>query len=110
MQSTSPAIVASTTKKTPSSLRTIDAILLILLAAQFLLGMLVNLFVQVPAVHPGANAPEYFTGVAQGVAWALFNAPWLLWIHVVVGLSLFLPSRCWASSVFWQRDSMGRAF
>jgi hypothetical protein len=92
MQSTSPAIVASTTKITPSSLRTLDAILLILLAAQFLIGMLVNLFVQVPAVHPGANAPEYFTGVAQGVAWALFNAQWPLLIHVVLGLLLFLLS------------------
>jgi hypothetical protein len=91
-QSTSPAIVASTTKKTSSSLRTIDAILLTLLAAQFLIGMIVNLFVQVPAFHPGANAPEYFTGVAQGVAWALFNAPWQLLIHVVLGLSLFLLS------------------
>src|SRR5215469_6210335 len=73
-QSTSTGIMVSTTKKTPSSLRAIDAILLILLAAQFLVGMLVNLFVQVPAVHPGTNAPEYFSGVAQGVAWALFNA------------------------------------
>ncbi len=92
MQSTSPSIIASTTKKTSSSLRTIDAIILILLAAQFLMGMLVNLFVQVPSVHPGRNAPEYFTGVAQDVAWALFNAQWQLLIHVVVGLLLFLLS------------------
>lgn len=91
-QSTSPDIMASRIKKTPSSLRIIDAVLLILLAAQFLVGMLVNFFVQVPAVHPGANAPEYFSGVVQGVFWALFNAQWQLLIHVVVGLLLFLLS------------------
>jgi len=96
MQGTSRGIVSdsmeSPIKKTSSSLRTIDTILLILLAAQFLIGMLVNLFVQVPGVHPGANAPEYFSGVAQGVFWALFNAQWELLIHVVAGLLLFILS------------------
>src|SRR5579884_3501726 len=96
MQGTSRSIesdsMASPIKKTPSSLRTIDTILLMLLAAQFLIGMLVNLFVQVPAVHPGTSAPDYFTGVAQGVFWALFNAQWELLIHVVVGLLLFILS------------------
>ena len=96
MQGTSRSIESDsmerTIKKTPSSLRIIDAIQLILLAAQFLIGMLVNLFVQVPAVHPGTNAPEYFSGVAQGVFWALFNAQWELLIHVVMGLLLFILS------------------
>src|SRR5436190_66735 len=91
-QNTSPGITVSTTKKTPSLLRTIDAIILILLAAQFLIGMIVNLYVQVPTVHPGANAPEYFSGVAQGVFWAAFNAQWQLLIHVVLGLLLFILS------------------
>lgn len=89
-QTTSPTVI--TTKKTPSSLRVIDAILLVLLGVQFLFGMLVNLFVTVPAVHPGTNAPEYFSGVVQGVAWALFNAQWQLLIHVVLGLLIFLLS------------------
>lgn len=69
-------------------LRLIAALTLLLLAIQFLLGMVANLFVQVPDVHPGANAPEYFSGVAQGVAWAVvYSTPWLL-LHVVVGLLL----------------------
>ncbi len=89
-QTTSPAAV--TTKKTPSSLRVLDAILLVLLGAQFLIGMLVNLFVTVPSAHPGVNPSNYFVGVAQAVAWALFNAPWALLIHVVIGLLLFLLS------------------
>jgi hypothetical protein len=54
--------------------------------------MLVNLFVQVPAVHPGANAPEYFSGVVQGVVWALLHAPLWLLVHAIVGLLLFLAA------------------
>ena len=58
--------------------------------------MLVNLYVQVPAVHPGASAPEYFSGVVQGVAWALLHAPLLLLVHAIVGLLLFL-----AALIYW---------
>ena len=80
------------TKLSQSRLRTLTAIILVLLAAQFLVGMLVNLFVQVPAVHPGSNAPEYFSGVVQGVAWALLHAPLWLQLHAIVGLLLFIAS------------------
>ena len=80
------------TKSSQSRLRTLTAIILVLLAAQFLIGMLVNLFVQVPAVHPGANAPEYFSGVVLGVAWALLHAPLWLQLHAIVGLLLFIAS------------------
>jgi hypothetical protein len=75
-----------------SRLRALTAIILVLLAAQFLIGMLVNLYVQVPAAHPGANAPEFFSGVAQGVAWSLLHAPLWLQIHSIVGLLLFIAS------------------
>jgi len=80
------------TKISQSRLRMLTAIILVLLAAQFLVGMLVNLFVQVPAVHPGANAPEYFSGVVQGVAWALLHAPLWLLVHTIVGLLLFIAA------------------
>jgi hypothetical protein len=65
---------------------------LLLLAIQFLLGMAVNLFVTVPAVHPGRNAPEYFSGVAVGVAWALGHADIWLRLHAIDGLLLFVDS------------------
>ena len=81
-----------TTKTAQLRLRTITVIILVLLAVQFLVGMLVNLFVQVPSVHPGANAPEYFSGVVQGVVWALIQGPLWLLIHAIVGLLLFLAS------------------
>ncbi|HWZ17808.1 MAG TPA: hypothetical protein VNW73_03335 [Ktedonobacteraceae bacterium] len=80
------------TKLSQSRLRTLTAIILVLLAAQFLVGVLVNLYVQVPAVHPGANAPEYFSGVVIGVAWALLHAPLWLQLHTIVGLLLFIAS------------------
>ncbi len=78
--------------RSTSLVRGLNAILLILLAAQFLVGMLVNLFVQVPAVHPGTNADNYFVGVAQGVIWALGNATLYLLLHVILGLLLFVGS------------------
>ncbi len=80
------------TKTAQLRLRTITVIILVLLAVQFLVGMLVNLFVQVPSVHPGANAPEYFSGAVQGVVWALLHGPLWLLVHAIVGLLLFLAS------------------
>jgi hypothetical protein len=70
----------------------LNATMLILLAVQFLLGMLVNLFVQIPASHPGTSADNYFVGVVQGVIWALGNATLYLLLHVIIGLLLFLGS------------------
>lgn len=63
---------------------------LIVLMIQFLLGMGVNLFVTVPRDHPGANPPEYFTGVAQSVAWAIVHGGALLILHASLGLLLVL--------------------
>jgi hypothetical protein len=80
------------TKIAQSRQRMLTAIILVLLAAQFLFGVLVNLYVQVPAVHPGTNAPEYFSGVVLGVAWALLHAPLWLQLHAIVGLLLFIAS------------------
>ena len=62
---------------------------LITLVVQFLFGMAVNLFVDIPQNHPGANPPEYFSGVAGNVVWAIFHGPSvLLTIHVILGLLL----------------------
>jgi hypothetical protein len=61
---------------------------LVTLIVQFLLGMAVNLFVVIPTNHPGANPPEYFSGVAQSVTWAILHGPILLVLHAVLGLVL----------------------
>ena len=63
-------------------------IAVLMLVAQFLLGMAVNLFVVIPKDHPGSNPPEYFSGVAQSVAWALLHGHILLILHAGLGLVL----------------------
>jgi hypothetical protein len=66
---------------------------LITLVVQFMLGMATNLFVQIPNNHPGANPPEYFSGVAQSVTWAILHGPsiWLV-VHAVLGLLITLSA------------------
>jgi nitric oxide reductase large subunit len=61
---------------------------LLTLIVQFMLGMATNLFVQIPRDHPGSNPPEYFTGVAQSVTWAILHGPLWLVLHAVLGLLL----------------------
>jgi hypothetical protein len=65
---------------------------LVMLVAQFLLGMAVNLFVKIPDQHPGANPPEYFSGVAQSVTWAILHSHVLLAIHAGFGLLLVIAA------------------
>ena len=73
-------------------LRPLTCAMLILLLAQFLIGMLINFFVTPPAQHPGANAPEYFSGVAQVAWWALSRGGLGLASHAGVGVILGLLS------------------
>jgi hypothetical protein len=66
--------------------------LIIALIAQFLVGMLVNLFVTIPDSHPGSQPTEYFAGSFQSVTWAISSGPGLLVAHVVLGLLLGIGS------------------
>ncbi len=61
---------------------------LVFLVAQFVLGIAVNLFVKIPLDHPGANPPEYFSGVAESVTWSLLHGHILLILHAALGLIL----------------------
>ena len=90
MQSTSTRDVVTKTRGSQRTLRILTLIILLLLATQFLIGMLVNLYVTTIPPHPGERAPEYFSGVVQAVAWALVHAPFFLLLHASVGLLLFL--------------------
>jgi hypothetical protein len=60
------------------------------LIVQFLIGMATNLFVDITRDHPGANPPEYFSGVFQSVTWAILHGPVLLQLHAVLGLILLV--------------------
>ncbi len=61
--------------------------LFLLLIAQFLAGMAANLWVQIPADHPGVTGP-YFAGTARGVTWAVPHGAPLLQLHVALGIVL----------------------
>lgn len=90
MQDASSSSVVS--RSTPTILRILAIIALILLAVQFMDGVVVNLFVQVPPVHPGVQPANYFVGVVQAVEWALIYSPLGLQIHVIAGLLLFIAA------------------
>lgn len=65
----------------------------LLLVLQFFTGMVANLYVTIPAHHPGANAHNYFTGAASSIGWAIssgFNV-WLA-VHAALGLLLGLAT------------------
>jgi hypothetical protein len=62
------------------------AVLLVLIQAS--IGMVVNLYVTVPAHHPGARPANYFGGSASSVAWAVTHGAAALAIHATVGLAL----------------------
>jgi hypothetical protein len=64
----------------------------LLLLVQYLLGMAVNLFVALPARHPGAGAHDYFAGVASGVAWVITQGPGWAAAHAALGLALVLAA------------------
>jgi hypothetical protein len=64
----------------------LGAILLVLVQAG--LGIVVNLYVTVPARHPGARAANYFVGSLHSVAWAITHGAAMLAIHSALGLAL----------------------
>jgi hypothetical protein len=51
-------------------------------------GMVVNLYVTVPAHHPGAHPASYFSGSLHSVAWAIAHGPATLAVHATLGLAL----------------------
>ena len=61
-----------------------------LLLIQYLLGMVVNVFVVLPGQHPGAGAGDYFTGAASGLAWVIAQGPGWAAVHAAFGLALAL--------------------
>lgn len=62
------------------------AILLVLV--QTAVGMIVNLYVSVPAHHPGAHPSNYVSGSVRSVGWAIGHSAVALVIHACLGLAL----------------------
>ena len=59
-----------------------------LLLAQYLLGMVVNFYVDLPDHHPGAGASDYFSGAAAGLAWLISTGPAWAAAHAALGMAL----------------------
>jgi hypothetical protein len=61
---------------------------LILLAAEFLAGMTLNLYTRLPASHPGSvrRGSDYFTDLGRAEDWVFAGGPAALRVHVVLGL------------------------
>lgn len=53
-------------------------------------GMDVNLYVTIPARHPGAQPSSYFAGSFRSVVWAIAHGATALVIHTALGLLLVL--------------------
>jgi hypothetical protein len=62
--------------------------MIVLLLCQFALGMVANLYVTVPAHHPGAHPSNYLSGSASSVGWALGHGATALAAHAALGLAL----------------------
>jgi hypothetical protein len=64
----------------------LGAIVLVLVQAG--IGMDVNLFVTIPAHHPGAPPSSYFGGSFHSVVWSIAHGAIALAIHASLGLAL----------------------
>ena len=65
-------------------------IMIAALLAQFVLGMAANLFVTIPAHHPGASPKNYFVGAGHSVDWAITSGLLPLAAHVILGILLIV--------------------
>ena len=65
-------------------------IMIAALLAQFVLGMAVNLFVTIPAHHPGASPNNYFVGAGHSVGWVITSGLLPLAAHVILGILLIV--------------------
>jgi hypothetical protein len=75
-----------------SRLLAVNFVACLLLLIQYLLGMAVNIYVALPARHPGAGATNYLAGAASGVAWVIPHGPAWAAAHAAYGLALLLAA------------------
>jgi hypothetical protein len=76
----------------------------VLLLAQYLLGMAVNVAIVLPAHHPGAAASNYFSGVASGLGWVISAGPAWVAAHTALGLALVVAALA-AIALTWRAGS-----
>jgi hypothetical protein len=62
----------------------------VLVVIQAAIGMVVNLYVTVPAHHPGAHPANYISGSARSLTWAIGSGAISLAVHGALGLAVIL--------------------
>lgn len=62
--------------------------LIVLLFCQFALGMVTNLYVTIPAHHPGSHPSSYLSGSARSIGWAIGHGAVALAAHAALGVAL----------------------
>jgi hypothetical protein len=75
-----------------------------LLLVQFFFGMITNLYVAVPARHPGAQAANYLAGASSSVAWAITRQGSWLAVHTALGLALAITAVLFIANAVRRRD------
>lgn len=62
------------------------------LALQFILGMILNMFVNIPSKHPGQTG-NYFVRSGHSLSWAItLGGGVTLFLHVIIAIGLLLGS------------------
>lgn len=74
------------------SVRRAAFVTLVLLLLQFGLGMAANLYVTIPARHPGGHGGEYLGRSVESVGWALGHGAPTLAAHAALGFLLVLAA------------------
>jgi hypothetical protein len=79
--------------------------LLNMLALQFILGMILNLFVNLPSKHPGQSG-NYFVRSAHSFGWAItLGGGIALFLHVLVAIGLLVGSIAFTVLAIKKRDT-----
>jgi hypothetical protein len=90
----------------PGRLLGVNVAACVLLLVQYLLGMVVNVYVVLPRRHPGAGAGDYFSGAVSGLGWVISDGPGWAAAHAAFGLALALAA---LASIALARRQDGRA-
>lgn len=85
------------------STRRASLALLVVLLAQFALGITANLYTTVPDHHPGAHPHNYLTGSVASIGWAIGHSGIALAAHALLGIVLVLLSLTAAAAVLRRR-------
>ena len=62
----------------------------VLVIVQSAIGMVVNLYVNIPPHHSGAHPANFFTGSFHSLVWAIGHGTFALVVHAVLGLALVI--------------------